>query len=103
MPFPDTLNQIDHKTLGITWVDGHKSRYTVRTLRLECPCAQCVEEWSRRKIIREENIPLDVIPKKIESVGRYALNILWSDGHSTGIYTFEQLRNLCECSQCKAP
>jgi DUF971 family protein len=33
-------------------------------------------------------------------VGRYAIRFHWSDGHSTGIYTFEQLRELCPCPIC---
>jgi len=100
---PIDLKQLGPSTLGIVWNDGHESKYTVRNLRLECRCAHCVDEWTREKVIKEENIPLDIKPKKIESVGRYALNFAWSDGHDTGIYTFEQLRSLCECDQCKSP
>ena len=39
-------------------------------------------------------------PKRAELVGHYALQIFWSDGHSTGIYTFEYLRGLCPCPYC---
>lgn len=100
-PFPLELQQLSRDSLGIMWSDGHQSRYNVRRLRLECRCANCVDEWTREKRIQEENISADVKPREIESVGRYALNIAWSDGHNTGIYTFEQLRGLCECDQCK--
>jgi DUF971 family protein len=41
-----------------------------------------------------------VRPLSIDSVGRYAIRFHWSDGHSTGIYTFEHLRELCPCPIC---
>ena len=37
-----------------------------------------------------------------EMVGRYAIRILWSDGHNTGIYSYELLRSLCPCAECAA-
>jgi len=40
-------------------------------------------------------------PERAELVGRYALQIYWNDGHSTGIYSFDYLRSLCACPQCE--
>jgi DUF971 family protein len=37
----------------------------------------------------------------VEAVGKYALQLVWMDGHRTGIYTFEYLRRLCECAACR--
>jgi DUF971 family protein len=51
--------------------------------------------------LKEEQVPQDIKPKKMETVGRYALQIDWSDGHNTGIFTFEQLRSQCECESCQ--
>ena len=34
------------------------------------------------------------------TVGSYAMQLQWGDGHSTGIYTWEHLRSLCECPEC---
>lgn len=87
--------------LSITWSDGHPSVYAVRDLRLECPCAGCVDEWTRKKTLRADLVPLDIRPREIRPVGRYAIMIHWSDGHNTGIYSFEFLRKLCPCSPCK--
>lgn len=98
---PTQLKQLDPTTLGIRWSDGHDSIFQVRNIRLDCHCASCIDEWTRAKILKSESVPLDVKPRKIESVGRYALKIAWSDGHDTGIFTFEHLRTLCECPQCK--
>ena len=97
---PVSLKQIGSQVLGISWNDGHESKYQVRNIRLSCRCANCVDEWTREKILKDETVPLDIRPKKMETVGRYALQIDWSDGHNTGIFTFEQLRSQCECESC---
>ena len=101
--FPIELKQLSPDQMGIRWNDGHDSTYTVRNLRLECPCAHCVDEWTRVKILKSDSVPQDVRPVRIQPVGRYAFRIDWSDRHDTGIYPFEQLRRLCECGQCPKP
>ncbi len=98
---PVELIQQSPTQLGIRWSDNHQSTYAVRNIRLNCHCANCVDEWTREVRIKSEQVPADIRPRKIESVGRYAFSITWSDGHDTGIYTFEQLRALCECEVCK--
>lgn len=95
------LRQVSPQTLGIVWSDGHHSILNVRRIRLDCPCAHCVDEWTREKILNDSQVPAGVRPKRIDSVGRYALQFSWSDGHDTGIYSFSRLRQLCECPSCK--
>jgi ATP-binding protein involved in chromosome partitioning len=80
--------------LVIWWNDGNCSEYDVRELRLCCPCASCVNEWTGEKILRPERVPRNVHPLRLHSVGRYAMGIQWSDGHSTGIYSYDYLRSL---------
>jgi ATP-binding protein involved in chromosome partitioning len=53
-----------------------------------------VEEFTGRPLLREEDVPEDVRPLRIAPVGRYGIQISWTDGHDTGIYTFEYLRSL---------
>ena len=48
------------------------------------------------------SIPADIRVDAVKPVGRYGLQINWSDGHSTGIYTFDRLRPMCECGTCRA-
>jgi DUF971 family protein len=91
---PTRIEQASPSELGITWSDGRESRYAVRGLRLACGCAHCVDEWSGEPRLDVASVPEDVHPLKIQPVGRYAIQIDWSDGHSTGIYTFRQLRAL---------
>ena len=63
-----------------------------RALRDGCPCADCVEEGTGRKLLDPSTIPQDIHPVGVSAVGNYAVQIDWSDGHSTGIYTWATLR-----------
>ncbi len=89
----------DARTLSVLWEDGHRSDFDVRDLRLACRCAACVEEMSGRPLLDPQNVRPDVSPRTIASVGNYAITIKWSDGHSTGIYSFEHLRAFGERSK----
>ena len=96
---PASIEQVGPKELGITWKDGHRSIYPSELLREECPCAGCVDEITRVRKIKPGDIPSDIHPIQISPVGRYAIHILWSDGHDSGIYTFDHLRSLCPCGE----
>jgi DUF971 family protein len=99
-PIPFAINRRDDGIL-IEWDDqGHQGFYPARALRLACPCAGCVEEMSGRPLLDPATIPLDVRPVSLALVGAYGLRVQWSDGHGTGIYTFEQLRRACPCDEC---
>jgi ATP-binding protein involved in chromosome partitioning len=91
---PTAIRQSGPRTLAIEWADGHTSELDVRALRLACGCAHCVDEWTGEGRLDEEAVPADVHPLRIEPVGRYAIQIAWSDGHASGIYPFRRLREL---------
>jgi ATP-binding protein involved in chromosome partitioning len=93
---PTQIRQLGPRTLGITWADGVESRLDVRMLRLACACARCVDEWTGREMLDPASVPEDVHPVRIEGVGRYAIQIAWSDGHDSGIYPFRRLRALAD-------
>jgi len=93
----DFINPFDFRIL---WNDGHEGFYQSKPLRVECPCAKCVNEFTRERILDPQTIDKDVHPVKMDYVGKYALLIHWSDKHDTGYYTFENLRRLCRCPQC---
>ena len=86
--------QENAQELGVIWTDGRKDLFNVVELRRKCPCALCVDEWSHEPKLKPEDVSESVRPTLIQSVGRYAMNIHFSDGHSTGIYTFTYLRDL---------
>jgi ATP-binding protein involved in chromosome partitioning len=81
---------------------GHVALFDARQLRLACPCAECVEEMSGRPLLDPDRVPLDVRPVTVGLVGAYGLRVAWSDGHATGIYTFDRLRAACPCDACRA-
>jgi ATP-binding protein involved in chromosome partitioning len=91
---PTRIAQQGPRGLAIAWADGHESVYDVRALRLACACAECVDEWTGEGRLDPARVPEDVHPLRVQSVGRYALQIDWSDGHSSGIYPFARLREL---------
>ncbi len=95
-PAPTAIEQSGGDRLRIRWSDGHDRRLPVREIRLSCRCARCIEETSGRPLLDPSGVPEDVRPVQISGVGRYALQIAWTDGHDTGIYTFEHLRELSE-------
>jgi len=94
---PVEIGRANQHDVKVTWSDGHVSVYPARDLRLKCPCAGCVDEVTGHVRLIASSIAETVRPVKIDLVGRYAISITWSDGHNTGIYSFEKLRALCPC------
>ena len=94
---PLSIAQAGPDRLRIVWQDGHESVYPVRQIRLACRCAHCIDEHTGEPLLVAGNVPADVRPVRISGVGRYALAFAWSDGHDSGIHTFEHLRELCPC------
>ncbi len=85
---------VDGGLVEIEWSDGHRSKLEFRPLRQACPCALCVDEMTGAPRLDPESVPRDVHPRDVRTVGRYALQFQWSDGHNTGLYTFDTLRAL---------
>jgi DUF971 family protein len=96
--------------MDIEWDDGHRTHYNFQWLRDACPCATCTEERNNHQ--RKPGDPAKAAPallpmykeparpNEVKPVGRYALNIAWNDGHASGIYSWDYLRELCQCEQC---
>ena len=92
----------DNGEMEIEWRGGRVDRLPLSELRRWCPCALCSDQ--REHQVRDQGLHMltaqerdasaevtDVIP-----VGRYAIQIMWGDGHDTGIYTYDSLRNMGE-------
>jgi DUF971 family protein len=89
----------DRGELELQWPDGGTNRLPFRLLREECPCAACVDENTGRRILNVAAIPHDIRPTGMSFTGNYALKIAWSDGHNTGLYTWDHLAKLCGRSE----
>ena len=96
--------------LEIDWQDGHRSAWGFAWLREACPCATCVDERKAqgRKAGQPKPKPAAVLPMYTpppkpagaHGVGRYAIQLNWMDGHSSGIYSWDYLRRHCQCPEC---
>ncbi len=91
---PTQIIEESNREVSIKWSDESETRYTAAGLRRSCPCATCVNEWTGEKILRAESVSDDLTFNHISIVGRYALNFHFSDGHDTGIFSFEYLKGL---------
>jgi DUF971 family protein len=95
------------KSKGITvdWKDGHSSSFDLHYLRDNCPCATCTGAHGP-PTTKPDASPFQMFKPAlkmvdVEPVGNYAIRIIWSDGHSSGIYSFEHFRRICPCPECK--
>ena len=84
------------QALELTWDDAPPVPLPYHTIRAECPCASCRDEWTGQRILDPASIRPDLIVDSMEPVGSYAVRIGWSDGHSSGLYTWETLRRLSD-------
>lgn len=80
--------------MKIKWNDGCDAQYPALYLRENCQCAACRHELTGERLLNSAALPKDLSILKSEIIGQYALGFLFSDGHSTGIYTFDMLRKL---------
>jgi DUF971 family protein len=98
--------------LDITWTDGHTSHYDFAYLREECPCALCNDDRAKKAGVAKVAgagsagavLPMfkpKATARAAAAVGNYAIQFEFSDGHSTGIYSFEHLREICPCDACR--
>ena len=98
---PDEIVGLLRSKITLKW-PGHETVYLARDLRLSCRCAHCIEETSGRPLLDPAKVPTSVRASSIELVGQYAISINWSDGHTTGIFSFRELRRGCPCPECTA-
>ena len=98
--FPVGLALEPPASLTITWSDGVRQAIRIRTLRDACPCAHCRREPATKNAgLLPVLAPAELRPLTVERmvpVGQYAYGIHFSDGHSSGVYTWEWLRGLGE-------
>ncbi len=102
LPYPTDIQRTDDRRLMITWSDGMRRAATFREIQESCPCATCREKRKQPAspasplmvISPEETQPLQL--QSMKPVGSYAYHIEFNYGCTSGIYTFELLRELGE-------
>jgi len=91
---PSSIKLSRDGKLMIEWPDGHSGNFAAYDLRVSCPCAMCVDEDTGTRTLDPKKVPLDIKIAGFEKVGRYAVGITFSDGHNTGIFKFDRLKNI---------
>lgn len=87
----------EHGTVRIRWSDGISTEYDMVGLRGWCPCAGCQGHEGKRNFVPVT----EALLVGVEGVGRYAVRLIWADGHETGMYPYDYLRELAEVPECK--
>ncbi|MBL4848787.1 MAG: DUF971 domain-containing protein [Planctomycetes bacterium] len=94
-PVPVGVDLQDSKSrLSVAWSDGSSSSVGYRALRLACRCALCIDELTGKPLLDPATIPAGIGVADCEEVGLYGIQIGWTDGHRTGIYTWVRLKEL---------
>ena len=93
---PIKIKKSDDSNLSIVWDDYTESRISLIKLRKACPCAICASELidfsHSYKVYRGHEVEI----ADISVTGSYAVLIAWKDGHNTGMYEFQYLKELAE-------
>jgi DUF971 family protein len=96
---PLDLQQIGNE-LAVKWSDGGESFIALEKLRRACPCAGCQGETDiLGNLYKNPEQKLSAAAfqlKRIVSVGGYAVQPVWADGHATGIFSFDYLRRVAD-------
>ncbi len=94
---PVDIQQIG-EDLAIKWDDGSESYVRLETLRRGCPCAACKGEADvMGHLYKGPDKPLAAEAfhlVRLVTVGGYAVQPVWADGHATGLYSFDYLKRL---------
>ena len=98
---PTDIQQIGEE-LAVKWEDGSESFIPLEKLRRHCPCAGCKGERDiMGNLYKNQEKPLTPAAfqlRRIDYVGAYAIQPVWADGHATGLFSFEYLREVAAAS-----
>jgi len=91
----------DGDRLIIEWSDGYRGAIPFQKLRDACPCAGCHDKRmlppDPLRVLSERELEAErPVPVSMPACGAYAYQVVWNDGHDSGIFKLELLRELCE-------
>lgn len=99
---PTVIERLEGSVLRVAWSDGFSATIPLDVLRRYCPCAYCKGEQVFGTVVM---LPLQQFSpgmyelRTLEPVGNYGIRARWADGHDTGIYTWQLLRQIAELTQ----
>jgi DUF971 family protein len=97
-PIPVRIDRHSDAEMLLAWNTGEEFALSYSELRFQCPCANCVDENTGRRVILREQVAPGIKPTAAQLVGRYAVQVTWNDGHQTGMYHFDRLFELCRAA-----
>ena len=80
------------QVLELSWEGVEAAKLPYREIRGQCPCASCRDEWTGERILDPASIRADLKLESMDPVGNYAVRLSWNDGHSSGLYTWDLLK-----------
>jgi len=83
--------ELTGSSIKFGWKSGKAYEIPFRKLRLACPCASCVDEYTGEALLDPASVPTDISAKDVGTLGNYAVVVTWSDGHDSGIYSYKTL------------
>ena len=83
--------------VAVTYDDGYVASFDLEELRVNCPCAECRGLRERGGTVWPRTpSPQPLHIEHAELVGNWGITFDWNDGHGTGIFTWDVLRNWSE-------
>ncbi len=92
--FMRRLSQKDNHHFVIEWQDRQEQTFRLSEVQRQCPCANCRDEITGQPLMNPQTVQENVRAITIRQVGRYGLRIQFTSGCSTGIYSFDHLRQM---------
>ena len=86
----------DAAAITLKWPNGETVSVPNAVLRKACACANCIDEMTRRPILDPDSIPADIHAVSVTTIGNYAINVDWSDGHNTGFFPYKTIKGLAK-------
>ena len=92
MPMPLEIIGLGKREVRFVWDEGDEDVYGTRELRLRCMCAHCQSEATGERLLDPNTVAEDITVADMNLMGNYGVGIQFSDGHTTGIYRFRELK-----------
>jgi len=91
---PTQIEPYSPTELFVAWNNGEKFAIPYADIRYWCPCAGCVDENTGQRTIQRQSVHPEIRPTNVQLIGRYAVQITWSDGHDTGMFHYDRIFEL---------
>lgn len=92
MPMPLEIIGLGKPEVRFVWDDGTEDVYSARDIRIRCSCAHCQSEATGERLLDPATVPMGLTIADMNLMGNYGVGIHFSDGHTTGIFRFRELK-----------